>query len=65
MDFEPDLVHFTKNKNKYYSLLLCNYAELIRFMCRRLKFKNVYYNSGEDFDDAKDRVKCLYKDLKK
>ena len=62
VDFEPDYVHFTKNKNWYYKRILSNYNLLINYIWHNYKFNNVFYRPGESFDDAKDLVKSLYKE---
>lgn len=62
VDFEPDYVHFTKHKQKYYELLLSNYTILVDYIWRCYRFKDVVYNPGENFDDARAKVKALIKE---
>ena len=65
VDFEPDYVHFTKNKNRYLKLLLSNYNLLVNYILRHYKFYDLpYYSPGESFYEAENRVKYLIKERK-
>ena len=65
IDFESNYVRFTNKRNEYFKSMLSNYNILVNYILNHYKFRNEYYHPGEDFDDAKDRVKSLYKGLKK
>ena len=63
VDFEPDYVHFTKNKNRYLKLLLSNYNLLVNYILRHYKFYDLpYYSPGDNFYEAEVRVKHLIKE---
>ena len=63
VDFEPCYVHFTKNKDRYYQNILTNYGVFVSYLCHCYKLRNVYYNPGETFEDAKAKVKSLRRDM--
>ena len=65
IDFEPEYVHFIKNKKKYHDILLSNYNILVNYILRHYKFNDLeYYNPGENFYEAEVRVKHLIKEIK-
>ena len=65
IDFEPEYVHFTKYKKKYYDVLLSNYNILVNYIWRHYGFKNMLYNPGETFTDASNKVKRLYNEKRR
>ena len=63
IDFEPKYVFISNKKDKYYNLILSNYNLLIDYILRHYGFNNSYYHPGDNFDDAKAKVKSLYRGL--
>ena len=59
IDFEPGYVIFTKKKDKYYEILLHNYAVLVDYIWHKYGFKEVYYNPGKSFNEERIKVKSL------
>ena len=65
VDFEPKFIYFSDKKNNHYKEILRNYALLVTSIWLRLGYKDVFYNSGDSIDEAKIRVKCLGRGLKR
>ena len=64
IDFDPGFIMFKDSNCYYYEKILKNYAILVERVCHRLGFTSVFFNSGDTFIDAEQRVKSLKRELK-
>ena len=62
IDFEPDYVILDAKRNKYLKRILQNYADLICYVWSRYGYKHMILNPGDDFDETKEKVKCLIRE---
>ena len=59
IDFDPEFIHFDKKKDWYYKEVLRNFGFLIHAIWVKLGYYNVSFDLGEDFLDAKEKIKSI------
>ena len=57
IDFDPGFVKFSGKRSKRQEGLLRNYGLLINALLRRLGYNNSTFNVGDNFEEAKRRIK--------
>ena len=65
IDFEPNYLYLKKKNSNTHDRMLLNYALTVCEICRRLKFENVFFNSGESFIETEERIRGFCKRLER